>query len=68
MLPKNKLRDRRMERLRIFPGDHSGTLSLNVMRSWNDGTLPQDWNPAKLVKDVPRILPAKYRERPQHTP
>lgn len=68
MLPKNKLRDRRMERLRIFPGDHSGTLSLNVMRSWNDGTLPQDWNPAKLVKEVPRILPSKYRERPQHTP
>ncbi|KIK52999.1 hypothetical protein GYMLUDRAFT_142612, partial [Collybiopsis luxurians FD-317 M1] len=45
MLPKNKLRDRRMERLRIFPGEHSGILNANVMRSWHDGTLPQDWNP-----------------------
>ncbi|KAF9068148.1 60S ribosomal protein L23 [Rhodocollybia butyracea] len=68
MLPKNKLRDRRLERLRIFPGSHSGILNANVVRSWHDGTLPQDWNPTQFVKDAPRILPAKYRDRPQHTP
>ncbi|KAJ3996152.1 ribosomal protein L13 domain-containing protein [Lentinula boryana] len=68
MLPKNKLRDRRLERLRIFPGEQSGILNANVMRSWHDGTLPQDWDPTKLVTQVPRILPAKYRDRPQHTP
>ncbi|KAJ3865526.1 ribosomal protein L13 domain-containing protein [Lentinula novae-zelandiae] len=49
MLPKNKLRDRRMERLRIFPGEHSGILNANVMRCWQDGTLPQDWNPTELT-------------------
>jgi large subunit ribosomal protein L13 len=68
MLPKNKLRDRRMERLRIFPGEHSGILNANVMRSWHDGTLLQDWDPTKLVAETPRILPSKYRDRPQHTP
>ncbi|KAJ3892046.1 50S ribosomal protein L13 [Lentinula edodes] len=57
MLPKNKLRDRRMERLRIFPGEHSGILNANVMRSWQDGTLPQDWNPTELVAQVPQNLP-----------
>ncbi|THU91042.1 60S ribosomal protein L23 [Dendrothele bispora CBS 962.96] len=58
MLPKNKLRDRRLERLRIFPGDETGVLGANVLRSWSDGTLPKDWNPQQLVRDSQRILPA----------
>jgi large subunit ribosomal protein L13 len=40
MLPKNKLRERRLERLKIFPSDRMGILGGNIMRSWDDGTLP----------------------------
>ncbi|THU87468.1 60S ribosomal protein L23 [Dendrothele bispora CBS 962.96] len=58
MLPKNKLRDRRLERLRIFPGGETGVLGSNVLRSWFDGTLPKDWNSQQLVRDSQRILPA----------
>ncbi|KAF7311619.1 Mitochondrial 54S ribosomal protein [Mycena kentingensis (nom. inval.)] len=46
MLPKNKLRERRLERLRIFPGFHMGKMGGNVLRSWDDGTLPPDWDPS----------------------
>ncbi|KAK7037423.1 54S ribosomal protein L23, mitochondrial [Paramarasmius palmivorus] len=66
MLPKNKLRDRRLERLRIFPGPESGILNANVMRSWHDGTLPQDWNPTQLVKESKRILPASMEDKSKH--
>ena len=37
MLPKNKLRERRLERLRIFPGRHMGILQANILKSWEDG-------------------------------
>ncbi|KAK0243402.1 ribosomal protein L13 [Armillaria gallica] len=56
MLPKNKLRERRLERLRIFPANEMGILEANLLRSWEDGTLPSDWNPTKLVAEKPRIL------------
>ncbi|CAK5279496.1 unnamed protein product [Mycena citricolor] len=46
MLPKNKLRERRLERLRIFPSYHMGKMGANVLRSWDDGTLPPDWDPS----------------------
>ena len=46
MLPKNKLRERRLERLKIFPGHHMGIVGANIMRSWEDGTLPPDFNPS----------------------
>ncbi|KAJ7756786.1 ribosomal protein L13 domain-containing protein [Mycena maculata] len=46
MLPKNKLRERRLERLRIFPSYHMGRMGGNVLRSWDDGTLPPDWDPS----------------------
>ncbi|KAF8589643.1 60S ribosomal protein L23 [Ramaria rubella] len=39
MLPKNKLRDRRLERLRIFANDDMGPLKKNVIKRWEDGTL-----------------------------
>ncbi|KAH0588199.1 hypothetical protein H2248_006913 [Termitomyces sp. 'cryptogamus'] len=49
MLPKNKLRDRRLERLRIFPGIHMGVQGANVMKSWDDGTLPPDYDPTRIT-------------------
>jgi len=55
MLPKNKLRDRRMERLRIFPSSDTGILGANVLRSFEDGTLTEDYEPNKDVKR--RIMP-----------
>ncbi|EIM88193.1 60S ribosomal protein L23 [Stereum hirsutum FP-91666 SS1] len=39
MLPKNKLRDRRLERLRIFEDDNMGVLQKNILKRWEDGTL-----------------------------
>ncbi|KAF8703064.1 hypothetical protein AX14_014242 [Amanita brunnescens Koide BX004] len=47
MLPKNKLRDRRLERLKIFPSFQMGKLGGNVLRSWEDGTLPLDYDPSR---------------------
>jgi large subunit ribosomal protein L13 len=46
MLPKNKLRDRRLERLKIFPGVHMGIVGGNIMKSWEDGSLPADFKPS----------------------
>ncbi|KAH9996018.1 ribosomal protein L13 [Russula vinacea] len=39
MLPKNKLRDRRLERLRIFEGPDMGIFQKNILKRWDDGTL-----------------------------
>jgi len=39
MLPKNRLRDRRLERLRIFADEDMGTLRHNLVKRWEDGTL-----------------------------
>lgn len=39
MLPKNKLRERRLERLRIFPGEDMGIFQHNIVKRWEDGTL-----------------------------
>jgi large subunit ribosomal protein L13 len=39
MLPKNKLRDRRLERLRIFPDEDMGVFRHNIVKRWEDGTL-----------------------------
>ena len=39
MLPKNKLRERRLERLRIFPDEDMGILQHNIVKRWEDGTL-----------------------------
>lgn len=40
MLPKNKLRDRRLDRLRIFADEDMGAFSKNIIKRWEDGTLP----------------------------
>jgi len=47
MLPKNKLRERRLERLRIFPSYNMGVMGSNVLKSWDHGTLPPDYDPTK---------------------
>ncbi|KAH7099624.1 60S ribosomal protein L23 [Auriculariales sp. MPI-PUGE-AT-0066] len=39
MLPKNKLRQRRLDRLRIFPDEEMGPFKINILRRWEDGTL-----------------------------
>ncbi|KAI0774699.1 60S ribosomal protein L23 [Trametes elegans] len=40
MLPKNKLRERRLERLRIFSDEDMGVFRHNILKRWEDGTLP----------------------------
>ncbi|EJD01712.1 60S ribosomal protein L23 [Fomitiporia mediterranea MF3/22] len=42
MLPKNKLRDRRLERLRIFADEDMGAFKNNILKRWEDGTLPSE--------------------------
>ncbi|EIW61522.1 60S ribosomal protein L23 [Trametes versicolor FP-101664 SS1] len=44
MLPKNKLRERRLERLRIFADDDMGVFQQNILKRWEDGTLPARTN------------------------
>ncbi|KAF8520768.1 60S ribosomal protein L23 [Hysterangium stoloniferum] len=39
MLPKNKLRDRRLERLRIFSDDDMGPFKNNLIQRWEEGSL-----------------------------
>ncbi|KAF9528041.1 50S ribosomal protein L13 [Crepidotus variabilis] len=47
MLPKNKLRERRLERLKIFPSYKMGRIGANIMRTFQDGTIPHDYDPSK---------------------
>ncbi|KAJ7273348.1 ribosomal protein L13 domain-containing protein [Mycena rebaudengoi] len=63
MLPKNKLRDRRLERLRIFPSHHMGKMGGNIMRSWDDGTLPPDWDPT--IPTTTMTLQSRFRSKPE---
>jgi len=63
MLPKNKLRERRLERLKIFPSDRMGILGGNIMRSWADSTLPPDWDPS--IPTTSKTL-QELRERAQY--
>jgi large subunit ribosomal protein L13 len=39
MLPKNKLRERRLERLRIFEGPDMGIFQKNILKRWEDGAV-----------------------------
>ena len=39
MLPKNKLRERRLERLKIFCGPYAGRYEGNIIKRWEDGSL-----------------------------
>ena len=55
MLPKNKLRERRLERLRIFPDDDMGVFQHNIVKRWEDGVLtstPQNFSRAPASTSV----------------
>ncbi|EJU06675.1 ribosomal protein L13, partial [Dacryopinax primogenitus] len=41
MLPKNKLRDKRMRRLVVYPGEKNPSLR-NITKRWDDGQMPGD--------------------------
>jgi large subunit ribosomal protein L13 len=43
MLPKNKLRERRLERLKVFGGSNMGIYRGNILKRWEDGTLTEDY-------------------------
>ncbi|KAG8828532.1 54S ribosomal protein L23, mitochondrial [Serendipita sp. 401] len=68
MLPKNKLRDRRMERLRIFEGDAvEGGLEGNLVTSWGSLTETREIvfapQPKKIVTK-PASAPQTQPENP----
>jgi large subunit ribosomal protein L13 len=70
MLPKNKLRDRRLERLKIFVGPRpNGIYNANVVKRWEDGTLkaPRESDVKKweegIIPEIGRLERAKERER-----
>ena len=53
MLPKNKLRERRLERLRIFPNEDMGIFQHNIVKRWEDGTLtPTPQNAPQMAPGV----------------
>ncbi|EGO02130.1 hypothetical protein SERLA73DRAFT_132957 [Serpula lacrymans var. lacrymans S7.3] len=54
MLPKNKLRERRLSRLKVFAGSNMGIYRGNIVKRWEDGTLTD----ADILK-----LDPKYRAR-----
>jgi len=60
MLPKNKLRARQLERLKIFPGPHMGKVGANVLKSWDDGTLSPDYDPHRVTTS--ETLKENWRE------
>jgi large subunit ribosomal protein L13 len=70
MLPKNKLRDRRLERLKIFVGPRpTGIYNANVIKRWEDGTLkaPKQkyvrmWEEG-VIPEIGRLKKAKEKER-----
>ncbi|OJA18095.1 hypothetical protein AZE42_04179 [Rhizopogon vesiculosus] len=43
MLPKNKLRERRLARLKVFGGSNMGIYRGNILKRWEDGTLTEDY-------------------------
>jgi len=70
MLPKNKLRERRLERLKIFVGPQpNGIYNANVIKRWEDGTLKspkekdvRQWEKG-IIPEIGRLKRARERER-----
>jgi len=70
MLPKNKLRERRLERLKIFVGPQpNGIYNANVIKRWEDGTLKspkekdvRQWEEG-IIPEIGRLKRARERER-----
>jgi large subunit ribosomal protein L13 len=69
MLPKNKMRERRLERLKIFVGPRpTGIYNANVIKRWEDGTLKapkekqvREWEEG-LIPEIKRAQKAKVKE------
>jgi large subunit ribosomal protein L13 len=70
MLPKNTLRERRLDRLKIFVGPHPGAIyDANVIKRWEDGTLEapkeedvKEWEQG-IIPEIRRSEEAKERKR-----
>lgn len=58
MLPKNRLRDRRLARLKIFPTSQTGKIGANVMKSWEDGSLTLPCEPPVSKRSLKRAAEA----------
>ncbi|KIJ69819.1 hypothetical protein HYDPIDRAFT_104449 [Hydnomerulius pinastri MD-312] len=54
MLPKNKLRERRLARLKVFGGSNMGIYRNNILKRWEDGTLTDDY----ILKLDPKNRPS----------
>jgi large subunit ribosomal protein L13 len=70
MLPKNKLRERRLERLKIFVGPRpTGIYHANIIKRWEDGTLksPKERDVKKwekgIIPEIVRLRKSKEREQ-----
>jgi hypothetical protein len=59
MLPKNKLRNARLSRLKIFEEEHAGPFMTNVVRRYDAIVIPSTKQASvktePLVKDAPRM-------------
>ncbi len=67
MLPKNKLRERRLERLKIFPSYQMGKVGANILRTWEDGTLPPDFDPCRPTTALTLQKLQEQRLRPEES-
>ncbi|PFH50403.1 hypothetical protein AMATHDRAFT_145169 [Amanita thiersii Skay4041] len=61
MLPKNRLREKRLERLKVFPAEQMGRVGVNVMKRWEDGTLPPDYDPSRERMTTGKMLKRNWR-------
>ncbi|KAF8318116.1 60S ribosomal protein L23 [Clavulina sp. PMI_390] len=60
MLPKNKLRERRLQRLLIFENEHNPYQS-NVLKRWEDGQVPGPSPPPTLPVGIRPTLHRRIR-------
>ncbi|KAH8826800.1 ribosomal protein L13 domain-containing protein [Flagelloscypha sp. PMI_526] len=70
MLPKNRLRDKRLARLRVFSGPHMGIQGANVFRSWEDGSLPEDFDPSQITtsETLKEVMRKEHERRQTQVP
>ncbi|KAI6034617.1 hypothetical protein PISMIDRAFT_672430 [Pisolithus microcarpus 441] len=59
MLPKNKLRNRRLARLKVFGGSNMGIYRNNILKRWEDGTLSDDY--------ILKLDPANRFQKPERS-
>ncbi|KAF9226825.1 ribosomal protein L13 [Gyrodon lividus] len=55
MLPKNKLRERRLARLKVFGGSNMGIYRNNILKRWEDGSLTDDYILKLDLKNRPSV-------------